>query len=200
MRDVNMAPILNRPEWKTRVTGRRRFQVGVQSGADQFQVRGAARRRIRLSGSERARARACYEPAQLKFDASGAAYGATRDHAGGVSFRDAGRPLSYALAGTFRDLDMRRLPERLSMPELETRRRARYQFEASGRDWRGAAQLDESTVEGARFAAGTLLGIQSRNRELSYSASGNVASLNPRRFAAPLEIKWLDDDRASTVR
>ena len=41
------------------------------------------------------------------------------------------------------------------------------------------------------------LGIESRNRQLSYSASGNVAWLNPRRFAAPLEVKWLDDDRFS---
>ena len=37
--------------------------------------------------------------------------------------------------------------------------------------------------------------MQSRNRQLSYSASGNVAWLNPRRFAAPLEVTWLDDDR-----
>ncbi len=50
-------------------------------------------------------------------------------------------------------------------------------------------------VEGARFAPGTLLAMQSRNRQLSYSASGNVEWLNPRRFAAPLEVKWLDDDR-----
>ena len=83
------------------------------------------------------------------------------------------------------------------MPELETQAAGRYQFEASGRDWRGAADLNESSVEGARFGAGTQLAIQSRNRALSYSASGNVASLNPRRFAAPLEIKWLDDDRFS---
>ena len=37
--------------------------------------------------------------------------------------------------------------------------------------------------------------MESRNRQLSYSGSGNVASLNPRRFAAPLKITWLDDDR-----
>ena len=37
--------------------------------------------------------------------------------------------------------------------------------------------------------------MQSRNRQLSYSASGNIEWLNPRRFAAPLDVKWLDDDR-----
>ena len=90
---------------------------------------------------------------------------------------------------------MRRLPERLSMPELETVAAGRYQFEASGRDWRGSANLSESMVEGATFGDGTQLAIESRNRALSYSATGRVASLNPRRFAAPLEVKWLDDDR-----
>ena len=30
---------------------------------------------------------------------------------------------------------------------------------------------------------------------MSYSANGNVEGLNPRRFAAPLDVTWLDDDR-----
>src|SRR6185503_3645014 len=47
----------------------------------------------------------------------------------------------------------------------------------------------------ARFDAGTLLGIESREGRLSYSASGNVSGLNPRSFAAPLDVKWLDDNR-----
>ena len=37
--------------------------------------------------------------------------------------------------------------------------------------------------------------MESQNRALHYSATGNVAGLNPRRFAAPLDIDWLDDDR-----
>ena len=131
----------------------------------------------------------------MRFDASGAAYGATATTRATFNFATAGRPLAYELEGTFRNLDMRRLPDRLSMPKLETQAAGTYRFEARGRDWTGRGQLDDSTVEGARFAAGTLLGIQSRNRELSYSASGNVSSLNPRRFAAPLKIEWLDDAR-----
>jgi autotransporter translocation and assembly factor TamB len=90
---------------------------------------------------------------------------------------------------------MRRLPERLAMPELETQASGAYVFEAQGRNWAGAGTLDESMVEGARFEPGMQLSIESRDRQLSYSASGNVASLNPRRFAAPLDVEWLDDER-----
>ena len=87
---------------------------------------------------------------------------------------------------------MRRLPDRLSMPKLETQAAGNYTFEAQGRDWIAGGKLDDSIVEGARFAPGTLLAMQSRNRQLSYSANGNVEWLNPRRFAAPLKSAWLD--------
>ena len=61
------------------------------------------------------------------------------------------------------------------------------------------AERQAQRLHGRRrtFEPGTLLAMESRNRQLSYSASGNVAWLNPRRFAAPLEVEWLDDDRFS---
>ena len=142
-----------------------------------------------------ARAKGNYQPALLKFDASGRAYGATATTRATFRFATPARPLTYSLEGTFRDLDLRQLPERLSMPKLDTQAAGTYQFEMSGRNWSGRGELQPSAVEGARFDAGTLLGIESRASRLSYSASGNVADLNPRRFAAPLEVKWLDDDR-----
>ena len=194
VRDVNMAPILNRPEWKTRVVGRADFTWAFSPALINFNFVGP---HVEGFGYQAAsvRAKGVYEPARLRFDASGAAYGANATTRATFDFATAGRPLAYELEGTFRNLDMRRLPGRLSMPKLATQAAGTYRFEARGRDWTGRGQLDDSTVEGARFAAGTLLGIQSRNRELSYSASGNVSSLNPRRFAAPLKIEWLDDAR-----
>ena len=141
------------------------------------------------------RAKGVYQPALLRFDASGAGYGAAANTRATFRFATPSRPLSYTLEGIFRELDLRRLPERLSMPKLETQAAGNYQFESSGRNWSGRAELDASTVEGARFEPGTLLGIESRDRQLSYSASGNVSWLNPRHFAAPLDVQWLDDER-----
>ena len=192
--NVDMAPILNRAEWKTRVTGQADFNWTFNPAEIDFKFAGP---HVEGFGYHAAnvRARGMYEPAQLRFDASGAAYGATATTHATFRFRTPARPLSYRLEGTFRNLDMRRLPDRLSMPKLETQAAGDYSFEATGRDWTGRGKLSDSIVEGARFSSGTLLGIESRNRELTYSASGNVAWLNPRRFAAPLEVKWLDDER-----
>ncbi len=194
VRDVDMAPILNRAEWKTRVTGQADFTWAFSPAQINFTFAGPHVEGFTYRAAN-VRAQGVYEPALLRFDASGASYGATATTRATFRFAAPGRPLSYSLAGTFQSLDMRRLPERLAMPKLETQAAGSYQFEAAGADWRGSADLNDSVVEGARFGKGTLLGIQSRNRALSYSASGNVAWLNPRRFAAPLAVKWLDDDR-----
>src|SRR5258705_10167022 len=103
--------------------------------------------------------------------------------------------MTYTLAGNFSNVDMRRLPASLSMPRLNTIAAGQYQFTSTGRDWRGSGTLSESVVEGARFGAGTIFEIDSTNRALHYSSTGTVADLNPQRFATPLDISWLADDR-----
>ena len=194
VQDVDMAPVLNRAEWKTRVTGQADFNWKFSPAEIDFQFAGP---HVEGWGYQAAKVRAdgVYQPAGLRFNASGAAYGATATARATFRFATPSQPLSYRLEGAFRNLDMRRLPARLSMPKLETLAAGNYTFDAQGRNWTATGTLNESVVEGARFEAGTVLGMESRNRELSYSASGNVAWLNPRRFAAPLEIEWLDDDR-----
>ena len=203
-RDVDMAPILNKPEWKTRVTGQADFTWAFSPAEIDFKFAGP---HVEGFGYQAAnvRAQGVYEvprladarsgQAILRFDASGAAYSATATTRATFRLSTPSRPLSYRLEGAFHSLDMRRLPDRLSMPKLETQAAGNYTFEAQGRDWTGTGTLADSSVEGARFESGMHLGIESRDRQLSYSASGNVAWLNPRRFAAPLEVKWLDDDR-----
>ena len=204
VRDVDMAPILNRPEWKTRVTGQADFTWQFSPAEIDFTFAGPRVEGLGYAAAN-VRAEGVYQVPQssdgsrrqavLRFDASGAAYGATATTRARFNFSTPSQPLSYRLQGAFRNLDVRRLPEKLSMPPLETQAAGNYAFEAQGPNWSGEATLTESVVEGARFEAGTVLGIASRNRELSYSASGNVGWLNPRRFAAPLEVKWLDDSR-----
>ena len=207
-----MAPILNRAEWKTRVTGQADFtwtfspaKINFKFAGPHVEGFGYRAANVRAQGVYQvprlADARALGQgsgqagPALLQFDASGAAYGATATARASFHFSTPTRPLSYRLDGTFRDLDMRRLPEKLAMPKLETQAAGNYSFEAQGRDWTATGTLADSLVEGARFATGTVLGMESRNRQLSYSASGNVEWLNPRRFAAPLKVAWLDDNR-----
>jgi autotransporter translocation and assembly factor TamB len=202
--NVDMAPILNRAEWKTRVTGQADFTWKFSPAEIDFKFAGPHVEGLGYQAAN-VRAQGVYEvprssagqtgQAVLRFDASGASYGASATTRATFHFATASRPLSYQLAGTFRSLDMRRLPNRLNMPKLETQAGGTYTFDVAGRDWKAGGTLDDSTVEGARFAPGTVLAMESRNRQLSYSANGNVEWLNPRRFAAPLDVKWLDDDR-----
>jgi autotransporter translocation and assembly factor TamB len=194
VRNVDMQPLLNKPEWKTRVTGTADFTWRFAPSQIDFKFAGPHVEGLGYQAAN-VRAQGVYTPAALRFDASGAAYGATATTRATFRFRTPAQPMSYRLAGTFRNLDMRRLPGRLSMPKLDTQAAGSYSFEATGNNWTGRGTLGDSVVEGARFQPGTVLAMESRNRQLSYSASGNVASLNPRRFAAPLELEWLDDDR-----
>jgi hypothetical protein len=144
--------------------------------------------------AENVRAQGVYVAPDLKFDATGNGYGAAASARATFHFPASG-PMTYALAGNFSHLDMRRLPPSLAMPKLETVAAGQYQFSSTGRDWRGSGTLSESTVEGASFGAGTTFEIDSTNRELHYSGTGTVAGLNPQRFSAPLDISWLADER-----
>jgi hypothetical protein len=191
---VNMRPILNRPEWATDVTGRARFNWVFKPTRINFDFSGPQVEGLGYQASN-AHVQGFYEPALLRFDARANAYGATASTRATFKFSVPGRPLTYQLAGDFRTLDMRRLPAKLSMPKLDTQAAGQYTFEAAGANWQAHGTLDNSIVEGAHFSAGTELAMDSQRGALHYSATGNVTGLNPRRFAAPLNVTWLDDDR-----
>ena len=191
---VNMQPILNKKEWATDVTGQARFNWVFKPIHVNFNFTGPEAEGLGYRAAN-VRAQGVFEPSLLRFDASGPAYGTTATTRATFHLATAGRPLSYQLAGTFKNLDMRRLPAKLSMPVLDTQAAGQYQFEANGANWRGSGTLDDSIVEGAHFGRGFALEMDSQDRALHYSATGNVAGLNPRRFARPLDVGWLDDDR-----
>ena len=145
VRDVDMAPILNRAEWKTRVTGQADF---TGRSARRRSISNSPVRTSRASAISAAnvRAQGCTSPrladgagtGVLRFDASGAAYGATATTRATFRFATPSRPLSYRLEGTFRNLDMRRLPERLVDAEArDAGGRQLSRSRRSGRDWSG---------------------------------------------------------------
>jgi autotransporter translocation and assembly factor TamB len=199
---VDLQHIVNRPEWKTRVTGRAQFDwkfghpTAVGTGAPMKVNFKFAGPEVQGFGyrAENVQSQGIYTAPDLKFDASGAAYGASATTRASFHFPAAG-PMSYTLAGNFRNLDMRRLPPSLAMPKLDTVAAGEYQFASNGHDWRGNGTLAPSVAEGARFGSGTVFEIDSHDRALHYSATGTVAGLDPQRFAFPFNISWLADDR-----
>jgi autotransporter translocation and assembly factor TamB len=202
VQNVDLQDLVNRREWKTLVTGQAKFDwkfgrpTAVGSGAPMKitftfsgpDVQGFGYRAANV------RAQGVYETPDLKFDASGAGYGATATTRATFHFPASG-PMTYTLAGDFLELDMRRLPPSLAMPKLDTVTAGQYQFESTGRDWSGRGTLSDSVVEGARIGPGTILEIDSHNSALHYAATGTVAGLDPHRFALPFDLSWLADDR-----
>jgi hypothetical protein len=200
--NVDLQHLVNRPEWKTRITGQANFDwtfghpTAVGAGPPMkvtFKFQGPEVEGFGYR-AENVRAQGVYNAPDLKFDATGSGYGAAASAKATFHFPASG-PMTYTLAGNFQHLDMRRLPASLAMPKLETVAAGQYEFSSTGRDWRGSGTMSESTVEGARFGPGTTFEIDSTNRVLHYSGTGTVAGLNPERFAAPLDIAWLADKR-----
>ena len=202
VQNVDLEHLVNRPAWKSRITGQAifdwKFGHPTAVGAGQpmkvnFTFAGPEAQGFGYR-AENVRAQGVYDAPNLKFDATGGGYGAAATTRATFHFPATG-PMTYTLAGNFRNVDMRRLPAGLSMPQLNTVAAGQYQFASTGRDWRGSGTLSESVVEDARFGAGTVFEIDSTDRALHYSATGPVAGLNPQRFAMPFDITWLADDR-----
>ena len=179
--NVDMAPMLNRVEWKTRVTGQADFKWTFSPAEIDFKftgpnVEGFGYRvaNVRAKGVYQVPPLADGRPGQtvLRFAASGAAYGANATTRATFNFSTPSRPLSYRLEGAFRNLDMRRLPGKLSMPPLETQAAGNYSFEAQGRNWAGKATLNE-------FLSKERASIQAH-----YSGSNRATANSPIRQAA----------------
>ncbi len=202
VQNVNLEKLVNKPAWRTDITGHTQFdwrfgratasgpgepmRVNFEFSGPQVQGFGYRAQNVRAEG--------VYDAPDLRFSASGAAYGASATTHGTVHVPAAG-PVWYSLAGSFRNLDARRLPRELPVPPLATSAAGQYRFDANGSGWHASGTLADSTAEGAQFASGTVFSVEARNRSLRYSASGTVAALDPRRFSKPLDIAWLDDER-----
>ena len=161
-------------EWKTRVTGQADFTWTFSPAEIDFKFAGP---HVEGFGYQAAnvRAQGVYQvprladgrsgQAVLRFDASGAAYGATATTRATFRFSTPSRPLSYRLEGTFRNLDMRRLPGRLSMPKLETAGRRQLFLRGTGAQLERARQRSPSRWSKARASSrARVLGIESRDR------------------------------------
>jgi TamB, inner membrane protein subunit of TAM complex len=200
--NVDLQHIVNRPIWKTRVTGRAQFDwkfghpTAVGAGPPmrvQFKFAGPQVQGFGYSAQD-VRAQGVYVAPDLKFDATGAAYGASGSTRASFHFPASG-PMEYTLAGAFKNADMRKLPGNLALPKLATTAAGEYEFKSTGRNWSGSGTLLDSTIEDAHVLPGTVFEIDAQDGVLHYSASGSVETLNPYRFALPFDITWLADDR-----
>ena len=200
LRDLNLAPILKNPERVTRITGRSKFDLALPVR----NPRRALRAVFTFSGpaveavgyrAQQVQANGTYESGRLDVEGRGAAYGATGTTRGTFRF-PSDAPVTYSLAGVFENVDLRRLPRTLRMPQLDTRLAGTYAWDVEGREgWSARGELADSMFEGASLSQGTIVRAAGRGPSLTYAAKGRAAQLNPRRIGEAFDITWLMEDR-----
>ena len=142
---------------------------------------------VTIEGDARARGR--LNANGFVADVAGTAYGATTEAA--VEWTSATE--TFVADGRVRHLDMRQLPARLELAEMETDGNGTYHVVVNDLAWNATATLDRSTAEGATLVAGTFIDLQSRGDQLTYTANGRVTNLVGQRHAPflPSPSKWL---------
>jgi autotransporter translocation and assembly factor TamB len=112
------------------------------------------------------RARGRFADGRVTFAASGTAYGSGVTSTG--SFTIATRHLDTS--GRFARVDLRALPETLSVPEIESDLAGMYALRGAPGDWHVEAQFDASTIAGARLSEGGTARVDLTGDDVAYAA------------------------------
>ena len=203
---LNLAPILKDPKQPSDITGDVRVDVRFTSGPEgapaldrlggTFTFRGPrvtafgyAASDVRVNGSFKG-------PRVVLSAANVRAYHAAATASGVIVLPDRGRPIAYDLRGSATNVDLRRLPKSVRAPQLDALLSlADYHVKGSGGALSGSATFNQSQVEGATIAAGTVVEVDTVAQPLSYAARGTVHGMDVRRLGNALDIGALDDDR-----
>ena len=203
---LNLAPILKDPKQPSDITGDVRVDVKFLSGPEgaraldrlggTFTFRGPrvtafgyAANDVRASGSFKG-------PRIVLSAANVRAYHGAATTRGVIVLPDRGRPIAYDLRGSATNVELRRLPKSVRAPQLETvLSLADYHVKGSGGALSGSATFNQSEVEGATIAAGTVVEFDTAAQPLSYAARGTLHGMDVRRLGKALDIPALDDDR-----
>ena len=215
---LNLAPILKDPRQPSDITGDVRVDVKLLSGPEgapaldrlggSFTFRGPRVTAFGYTASD-VRADGSFKGPRIMLSAASVrAYHGAATTRGAIVLPDRGRPIAYDLRGSATNVELRRLPRSVRAPQLDAvLSLADYHVKGSGGTLSGSATLNQSQVEGATIAAGTVVefdtGRGSRGstrvdtvaRPLSYAARGTVHGLDVRRLGKALDIRALDDDR-----
>jgi hypothetical protein len=128
-------------------------------------------------------------------DASAIAYGATVTTHDSTIGIDA--PFPFRFQGRTTDIDLRRLPETIPVPRVESL--LTFDYDVTGRFAEafiaGRALFMRSSFLGASVGDGTVGSIDTEQRPIRYSGDGEIDGINLRRFGDGLDVGWLQQPR-----
>ena len=203
---LNLAPILKDPSQPTDITGDARVDVKFLSGPEgaraldrlggTFTFRGPRVTAFGYAASD-VRANGSFKGPRIVLSAANVrAYHGAATTRGVIVLPDRGRPIAFDLRGSATNIDLRRLPKSVRAPQLDTMLSlADYHVKGSGGALSGSATFNQSQVEGATVAEGTVVEFDTVAQPLSYAARGTLHGMDVRRLGKALDIRALDDDR-----
>ena len=179
--ELNLEPWLARPALASRLTGHGTFELSALSTDAPRLAFTFNGRQLAMAGYQATRlnARGTYVNEIVDADVEGDAYGAgVRGHV-----RWTQRTREFASSGRFERLNVASLPRVTRAPPLQSHLAGDYDVTVTGRAWRANVLFADSTVEGARIAAGSTADIDGRGEDIVYQAKGHVTNLDAQRLA-----------------
>jgi autotransporter translocation and assembly factor TamB len=199
---LDLAPILKSPAQRSDITGTAKLDLDIASKPEDAPFFDRVSGTFRFDGPKvvaagyqatKVRATGKLTGGRILLDARANAYGGTATASGFIRPPAPERALALNLKGSAENVDLRNLPTSLAVPALETKLSvAAYQIDLNGRTFTGTARLNQSTIEGATIAQGTVAEFGRRNGTISYAARGDVADLDLQRLGGALEIDALN--------
>ena len=200
---LDVSRLLQDPRWATDVTGRLSARAALPAGPAgrpvdvEFTFSGTDVAALGYSASA-IDAKGRVDATRVAFNARVQAYGARATVAGNWRLPARGRRNAFTGRGTFAAVDLRRLPPHWRLPPLDTTLAGDYVVDWTPGVWSARTTLGASTVEGAAIAAGTAGTVNAADGVVTYSAAGDVASLDLQRLATPLNVTALAEPRFAT--
>ena len=208
---LNLAPILKSPAQRSDITGDVRVDLTLPAdpaGAPVFHrlggtftFRGPHAVALGYTATD-VRAKGLFKgPRVALSDASVLGYGAKATARGLIVLPEGQRVVAYDLQGTATGVDLRQLPASTRAPKLDTvLSLADYHVKGNGTTATGSATLNQSLVEGATIAPGTVVDFDNAVTPFAYAARGTLSGMDVRRLGKALEIESLDDGRYAGPR
>jgi hypothetical protein len=195
---LNLARWLNRKDRPSEITGRVTFDLDLRLGrvpVGSYQFEGAHAAYMGYAG-DNVRAKGRIEPDLVRIDdAAASAYGAQVQMTAGSIRLEA--PYPFRFQGTAAGVDLRRLPDPVPVPHVESW--LAFGYDVNGQFQSpfitGLATFGSSEFLGARIAEGATGSIDTSVRPIRYTGEGDVSALDIRQFGEGLDVGWMQDAR-----
>lgn len=196
---IDLARWFNRSDRPSDINGHLTFDLDLDLGKKfprgTYEFSGSRTTYMNYS-AETLQARGRLIPGEALIDGlNGVAYGATMTSTTGSIGLDS--PFPYRFKGTMSRLDLRRVPEEVPVPHVESTLALEYdargQFSQPFITARG--RFHDSRFLGATVVEGTTGSIDTASRPTAYAGQGGIRDVDLNRFGDELDVGWLKDPR-----